>query len=117
MTARGLLSLVLVSAVVATAPAQQGFAVPSNLAPPPPPSFDPPKIVMTPPPTVVDGGGLLPSERPAKIWSGGGEVGLNGAEGNSKLFNFRTGSPPSGRPTRTCSPPTSCTPTPSRTTC
>ena len=90
MTARGLLALVLLSVVAVAAPAQQGFAAPSNLAPPPPPSFDPPKIVLTQPP-VVDGGGLLPSERPAKLWSGGGEIGLNGAEGNSKLFALRTG--------------------------
>jgi Protein of unknown function, DUF481 len=91
MTARGLLALSLVSAVVATAPAQQGFAVPSNLAPPPSPTFDPPRFAPSPPPTVVDGGGLLPSERPAKVWSGGGELGMNGAEGNSKLFSLRAG--------------------------
>lgn len=89
MTFRGLF-VVLVTAAVASAQ-PNAFPPPSNIAPPPPPSFDPPRAVLTPPPTVVDGGGLLPSERPVKIWSGGGEVGLNGADGNSKLFAFRTG--------------------------
>ena len=36
-------------------------------------------------------GGLFPVERAPKVWSGGGEVGLNGADGNSRLFNLRAG--------------------------
>lgn len=74
---------------------KDGFLPPSILKPPPPPNFDPPKALLDvappPPTTIVDGGGLLPSERPVKLWSGGGEVGLNGADGNSKLFNLRAG--------------------------
>lgn len=89
MTVRCLLVAVLSVAVASAQPG--GFSPPSNIAPPPPPSFDPPRAILTPPPTVVDGGGLLPSERPVKIWSGGGELGLNGADGNSTLFALRTG--------------------------
>jgi hypothetical protein len=89
MTTRGLFGLLLAAAVASAQPG--GFPPPTSLKPPPGPSFEPPKAVLTPPPTIVDGGGLLPSERPVKLWSGGGEVGLNGAEGNSKLFTFRTG--------------------------
>jgi hypothetical protein len=89
MTFRGLFVVLVTAAVAPAQPA--AFPPPSNIAPPPPPSFDPPKAVLIPPPTVVDGGGLLPSERPAKLWSGGGEIGLNGADGNSKLFSLRTG--------------------------
>jgi hypothetical protein len=46
-----------------------------------------------PPPPVLDdaGGGLFPTEKVCKIWSGGGEIGLNGADGNTKLINLRTG--------------------------
>lgn len=91
MIARGLSALLLAAAVAAAQPGGGGFAPPSSLKPPPPPSFDPPKVVLEPPPAVVDGGGLLPSERPVKLWSGGGEIGLNGAEGNSRLFTLRTG--------------------------
>ncbi len=36
-------------------------------------------------------GGLFPVDKPPKIWSGGGELGLNGADGNSRLFNLRAG--------------------------
>lgn len=90
MTARGLLLLFVTAAVASAQPG--GFPAPTNLKPPPGPNFDPPKAVLEAPIThVVDGGGLLPSERPVKLWSGGGEVGLNGAEGNSKLFTLRTG--------------------------
>ena len=82
------------AAAVPGAAAQPGaaFPPPTSLKPPPSPSFEPPKAILeAPPPAVVDGGGLLPSERPAKLWSGGGEIGLNGAEGNSQLFTLRTG--------------------------
>lgn len=92
MTTRGLFALLLSVAVAVAQPGGGGFAPPSSLKPPPPPSFDPPKVVLDPPVThVVDGGGLLPSERPVKLWSGGGEIGLNGADGNSRLFTLRTG--------------------------
>lgn len=80
-----------VSALVASAQPGGAFPPPSSLKPPPGPSFEPPKAVLEPPPTIVDGGGLLPSERPVKLWSGGGEIGLNGADGNSQLFTLRTG--------------------------
>jgi putative salt-induced outer membrane protein YdiY len=77
----------------------------SNVAPMPPMTlnFDIPKAKMGEvkqaqaeapivPQFVNDAaGGLFPVEKPPKIWSGGGEVGLNGAEGNSKLFNLRAG--------------------------
>lgn len=37
-------------------------------------------------PTVID---PIVDEPPAKIWSGSFDLGLNGSEGNSKVFNFR----------------------------
>jgi len=40
---------------------------------------------------VGGGGSLFPQEKPPKIWSGGGEFGLNGASGNTELFNLRAG--------------------------
>lgn len=46
------------------------------------------------PPAVFppDAGGLLPvAPPPPKIWSGGAEVGTNGATGNSEVFNLRAG--------------------------
>lgn len=94
MTARGLLAvLTVVFATTAAFAQSDGFLPPSAIKPPPGPNFDPPKVVFDapPPPKVVDGGGLLPSERPVKLWSGGGEIGLNGADGNTKLFTLRTG--------------------------
>lgn len=63
--------------------------------PPPPPggfNFDPPKAApAAPPPPVIPNDGLFPVEPPPKIWSGGGEVGVNGADGNSQLFTVRAG--------------------------
>ncbi|MEO2091169.1 MAG: DUF481 domain-containing protein [Gemmataceae bacterium] len=63
--------------------------------PPPPPggfNFDPPKAApAAPPPPVIPNDGLFPTEPPPKIWSGGGEVGVNGADGNSQLFTVRAG--------------------------
>lgn len=92
MPIRMRLCLLLTAALATAAPALAGdFDPPWKVAPPPSPNFDPPKAVLTPPPTIVDGGGLLPSERPPKLWSGGGEIGLNGADGNSRLFTLRTG--------------------------
>ncbi|MCU0703280.1 MAG: DUF481 domain-containing protein [Fimbriiglobus sp.] len=90
MIARGLPALVLSLLVCSVSLAQPGggFVPPPAFTPPPAVNFDPPPPA---PLATVDGGGLLPSERPAKIWSGGGEFGINGAEGNSRLFNLRAG--------------------------
>lgn len=68
------------------APADQAFtpgtAFPPSVAPAPAPVV----------PAVGAGadGGLLPSP-PPKIWSGTADVGLNGATGNSELFNLTIG--------------------------
>ena len=52
-----------------------------------PPAVIPPAVVVPP-----DAGGLLPAVvPPPKIWSGGAEAGVNGATGNSELFNMRVG--------------------------
>lgn len=48
--------------------------------PPPPPA---------PPPADDLGDGLLPLPPPPKLWSGGADLGLNGATGNSELLNMR----------------------------
>jgi len=49
--------------------------------------------VATPPAVFpADAGGLLPAAPPPpKIWSGGAEIGTNGASGNSEVFNLRVG--------------------------
>lgn len=54
-------------------------------APPPPPPAPPEDA-----PEIGAGadGGLLPPPRP-KVWFGGADLGLNGATGNSELFNLR----------------------------
>jgi len=68
-------------------------------------AFAPPKVVA--PPSVqpvqallpvdapigvgADGGLLPPAPPPPRLWSGGGEIGLNGSEGNAQLFNMRIG--------------------------
>jgi putative salt-induced outer membrane protein YdiY len=63
--------------------------------PPPPPggfNFDPPKVApAAPPPPAIPNDGLFPAEPPPKVWSGGGEIGTNGATGNSELFAVRAG--------------------------
>jgi hypothetical protein len=69
---------------------------PSTLPAVPPPA--PPAPVggtpTVPPPLFGDAGNdpLLPpmNQRP-KLWTGGGEIGLNGATGNTELFNLRIG--------------------------
>lgn len=65
---------------------------PPNAAPPAPPPIT---IPANPPAGLGPDGGLLqPAPLPApppKIWSGGGEIGVNGASGNANLFNFRLG--------------------------
>jgi hypothetical protein len=64
------------------------------VAPPPPGqfNFDPPKPAPAAPAPVFDPTDpLLPPPPPPKIWSGGGELGLNGADGNSQLFAVRAG--------------------------
>lgn len=65
--------------------------------------FTPNSIFSPPPPSVVPvqdtvpiggsaDGGLLPVPPPLpRIWSGSAEAGLNGASGNSDLFNLRVG--------------------------
>jgi hypothetical protein len=88
--ARHGLTAALVLFSVGFAPAQ-----PPGFAPAPPATtftYDIPKAVTSPPPAVVSdaAGGLLPTP-PPKIWFGGGEIGLNGATGNTELFNLRTG--------------------------
>lgn len=71
---------------------------PTPKPPPPPPLIacdglvGPPAIL---PPVVIPdaAGGLLqpPPPPPPPLWGGGGEVGFNGATGNSELFNIRVG--------------------------
>jgi len=76
------------------------FAAPAALAQNPADAmFMPPKkeagfddgMLGKPKPLVLDaepGDGVPP---PPKIWSGGFELGMNGSQGNSPLFNFRLG--------------------------
>jgi Protein of unknown function, DUF481 len=72
------------------------FASAQSVAPPPSTgfNFDPPRAApAAPPPAVVDdaAGGLFGVEKPPKIWSGGGEIGTNGASGNTDLLAVRVG--------------------------
>lgn len=79
------------------APQNQAFTpdtafqgLPPRKAPAPtPPPLAPPLVIPDSP-----DGGLLPlippPAPPPKIWAGSADVGLNGATGNSELFNFRT---------------------------
>ncbi len=67
---------------------------PSPPPPPPPPQVVVPNAALPIPPD----GGLLPPPvvvvshpPPPKIWSGSADVGLNGATGNSDIFNIRGG--------------------------
>ena len=99
----------LVSASVALAqPAAVPAPAPKPFTPPPgggaifgapegqaftPDAVFPNKVVPVQPPAVTvpaaTDGGLLPPAPPPKIWSGSFDTGLNGASGNSNLFNFR----------------------------
>jgi hypothetical protein len=89
MYRRGFGIVVALLGVACTAFAQ------SAVAPPPPGfNFEPPPAAPNAPTTPVYSDisdGLLPPAPPPKLWSGGGEIGLNGAEGNTTLFNIRTG--------------------------
>lgn len=81
-------SVFLFAAVVAAQPGG-GFAPAPDL-----PALTKPAAPGLPP-TIRDiGGGVFPGDIPPvpeKVWSGGGEIGLNGADGNSELFNIRAG--------------------------
>ncbi len=63
---------------------------PTNPTPAPPPPIIPPPVLPIEPGEEADGG-LLPPRPPPKAWSGGLEIGANGATGNTELFNFRGG--------------------------
>jgi hypothetical protein len=84
----------VLSCCAAFAAAQEGdlpFAVPPADAPEmlPPPKVVAPEDVQKP--MAVFEPFLLPDKPPPKIWTGGLEVGLAGADGNSTNFKFRTG--------------------------
>lgn len=71
-------------------------AIAQQTAPPPPPGFNftpPAPAPAAPPPVVITeaAGGLFPAAETPKIWSGGGEIGTNGATGNTELFSVRAG--------------------------
>ncbi len=77
------------NATSAATQAADPFLVPPSEPPPPPPAADPAAGVYT-----VPAAGLFPSTPPPPApapWSGGAEVGLNGANGNADLFNIRFG--------------------------
>ena len=71
-------------------------ALAQSTAPPPPPGFNftpPAPAPAAPPPAIITdaAGGLFPPAEAPKIWSGLGEIGTNGATGNSELFAVRVG--------------------------
>ncbi len=59
--------------------------------PSPPKELPPPEIPSVQPGGEVPDGGLLPPRPPPRLWAGSVEAGLNGASGNTDVFNFRTG--------------------------
>lgn len=69
--------------------ANDAFAPPKV---PVPPSVQPVQALLPADAPIGFGadGGLLPPP-PPPLWSGGGEIGLNGSEGNAQLFNLRIG--------------------------
>jgi len=73
------------------APQDQPFKADTIFAPPGKPPAPPP-----PPPPVLptvgpDGGLFPPPPPPPPLWTGSAEAGLNGATGNSEMFNLRAG--------------------------
>jgi putative salt-induced outer membrane protein YdiY len=77
---RWLLACGLIACTASPLLAQSGF------------NFNPP-LPAAPAPALPDAsGGLLPPPETApKIWSGGGEIGTNGATGNTDLYSVRVG--------------------------
>ncbi len=85
-----LLGLFAAMACSEPAIAQQSFATDSKQAFASgnifaPPSVQPAQVIGA----NADGGLLPPAAPPPKVWSGSAEAGLNGASGNSDLFNLR----------------------------
>lgn len=67
---------------------------PKSMFPPqpaPPRDLPAPDIPSVLPPGAEPDGGLLPPRPPPRLWAGSVEAGLNGASGNTDVFNFRTG--------------------------
>jgi hypothetical protein len=72
-----------------TQPFEPKSMFPQNL--PPPRELPAPEIPSVLPPGEGADGGLLPPRPPPRLWAGTIEAGLNGANGNTDVFNFRSG--------------------------
>jgi putative salt-induced outer membrane protein YdiY len=86
----GLVAALLLAAIGSTA----RNAVAQSLTLPAPPSsynVNAPAAAAAAPIINDAAGGLFPPADAPKIWSGGGEIGTNGASGNTDLFAFRAG--------------------------